>query len=70
MTPGPVPLDRARRLIDESGSPGVQAPVAAQAPQVTSLGSTGGRDRPHKLANCSVETFQQDGHATALKIKQ
>lgn len=70
MTPRPVPLDRARRLIDESGSPGVQAPVAAQAPQVTSLGSTGGRDRPYKLANCSVETFQQDGHAAALKIKQ
>lgn len=70
MTPRPVPRDRARRLIEKSGSPGVQAPVAAQAPQVTSLGSTGGRDRPHKLANCSVETFQQDGHATALKIKQ
>lgn len=70
MTPRPVPRDRARRLIEKSGSPGVQAPVAAQTPQVTSLGSTGGRDRPHKLANCSVETFQQDGHATALKIKQ
>lgn len=70
MTPRPVPLDRARCLIEKSGSPGVQAPVAAQAPQVTSLGSTGGRDRPHKLADCGVETFQQDDHATALKIKQ
>lgn len=70
MTLRPVPLDRARRLIEKSGSLGVQAPVVAQARNATTLGSTSGRDRPHKLADCSVETFQQDGHATALKIKQ
>lgn len=51
MTPRPVSLDRARRLIDESGSLGVQAPVVAQARNATTLGSTSWRTAASKLSS-------------------
>ena len=62
-------IDRAaytRCLIEESGYLGVQVPFAAQVAQVVALGSKSGRDNPHKLADCGVETFYPEGHRTPL----
>ena len=62
-------IDRAaytRRLFEESGYLGVQVPFAAQVAQVVALGSTTGRDNPHKLADCGVETFYPEGHNIPL----
>ena len=44
----------------------MQVPFAGQAAQVVALGSTTGRDNPHKLADCGVETFYPEGHDTPL----